>query len=74
MRRAIRIVLIAAFVAAPLGFGGVTDAAEATCRPEKPSTCEPYCPGGTRPVGPLRVCVPVDISELVELDCTCPPL
>ena len=73
MRKFMRMIGVAAMVATPFVVlsGGE---AEATCDPRKPYTCEPYCPGGSRPVGPFWVCVPVDIQELVDLDCTCPPM
>ena len=68
MKRILRVVLIASTVAAPFALTGATSPASATCRPEKPSTCEVYCPSGDWIyAGPVKICVPandqIDIQQ-----------
>lgn len=61
MKRLLRPLLVATVAAAPFVLVGTAVPASATCRPEKPSTCEMYCPSGNWVyVGPAKVCVPVD--------------
>lgn len=59
MKRTVRALLVASLSAAPFVLLGPAAPASATCRPEKPSTCEMYCPSGNWIyVGPAKVCVP----------------
>lgn len=67
MRRVIRGILVAGTLAIPFAVTGPTAPASATCRPEKPSTCEMYCPSGDWVyAGPVKVCVP--LSDDIALD------
>lgn len=60
MKRVLRAVLVASTLAVPFVVLGPSTPASATCRPEKPSTCQPYCPFGSYVyVGPYAFCAPV---------------
>lgn len=59
MRTFVRTTLAVAALAAPLAIGAATSPAQATCRPEKPSTCG--CPVGFERVGP--VCLPTELAR-----------
>lgn len=72
MRKSLRFVVGAAIAAGVWAVPGA-GSADASCYPQKPSTCEPDCPGTTTRVGPVTACVPIDVREIVELECTCPP-
>lgn len=62
MRRLARTVIAAAVIAAPFVAGAAVAPAEATCRPEKPSTCQTYCPPSWTRVGTL--CLPIPESAI----------
>lgn len=52
---------MAGTLAIPFMVTGPATPASATCRPEKPSTCEMYCPSGNWIyAGPYKVCVPLN--------------
>ena len=60
MKRILRALLVASTLAIPFAVVGPTAPASATCRPERPNTCEMYCPSGEWVgVGPVRVCIAV---------------
>ncbi len=59
MKRTLRALLVASLSAAPFVLLGASTPVSATCQPEKPSTCQTYCPSGDWIyVGPAKVCVP----------------
>lgn len=60
MKRILRAFLVASTLAVPFAVAGPSAPASATCRPERPQTCEMYCPSGEWvTAGPVRVCMAV---------------
>ena len=65
MKRILRAFLVASTLAIPFAVAGPGAPASATCRPERPQTCEMYCPSGDwLVVGPVKVCVPVNDIDI----------
>ena len=61
MKRIFRTLLVASTLTIPFAVAGPTAPASASCRPEKPSTCEVYCPSGNWIyAGPVKACVPLE--------------
>ena len=61
MRKIVRIVAVVGLSMAPFVVGGATQTAQASCQPgQKPTACEPECPGEWRRIGSFNVCVPLE--------------
>ena len=61
MKKTFRMLLAAGTLAAPFAIAVSVEPASATCRPERPETCEMYCPSGNYIYAAgKRICVPVE--------------